>query len=328
MPNGSRSNRIVRSSTALLAIATLAACGGGGGGGGGDATPPSAFALRFAATAAGRTIGCSDTIGGLGPDGSYAVGISDLRFYVSNLRFLDASGQPVERTLDANPFQLAMSAGEVALIDLTGNTEGTCTGNAIAFAEGTARTNDAITGTTQVERVATVSFDVGVSQPVMQEVIAENTLEGAPTPLAEMYWSWATGYRHLVFNMSVRTASGDTGEGYLHVGSRDCGPEGGLALSDRDACGFVNTPRVELTGFDLTRDTVQIDLGEILRGLDFVSPIYDSETFEVIGEGPGVECHSSPPSIQPDCAALFANLGLSTTDGSASAAGNHVFSVR
>lgn len=325
MPNGTRSTRMVRGSTALLAIVTLAACGGGGAG---DAAPPSAFALRFAATAAGRTVGCSDTITGLGPDGSYAVGISDLRFYVSNLRFFDASGRPVERTLDANPFQLAMPAGEVGLIDLTGNTEGTCSGTAIAFAEGTARTNDAITGTTQVERVTTVSFDVGVPQRVMRDVIADNTLEGAPTPLAEMYWSWASGYRHLVFNMTVRTSGGDTGEGYLHVGSRDCGPEGGRALSDRDACGFVNTPKVELAGFDLTRDTVQIDLGEILRGLDFVSPIHDGETSAVIGEGPGVACHSSPPSLQPDCAELFANLGLSTADGSASAAGNHVFSAR
>lgn len=311
----------------ILSVAvTVMACGGSGGGGGSG--EPSAFTLAFTASAGGREIGCTDTVTGLGPDGRYEIGLSDLRFYVSNLRFFDAKGAPVALTLDATPFQLALDAGQVSLIDLTGSAAGTCAGNAIAFAEGTARTNAVITGTTQVDRVAAVSFDVGVPQAVMKEVIAENTLEGAPSPLAEMYWSWATGYRHLIANMVVRHAGGEHGEGYLHVGSRDCGPEGGLALDDRASCGFVNTPQVELDGFDLASDTVQLDVAELLRGIDFVSPIYDQETFEVIGEGPGLECHSAPPAAQPDCAALFANLGLSTADGTASAAGNHVFSVR
>ena len=53
----------------------------------------------------------------------------------------------------------------------------------------------------------------------------------------------------------------------------------------------------------------------MLEGLDFVSPIYDPTTFEVIGEGPGVECHSSP--MQPDCPTVFGGFGLDITDGSA-----------
>ena len=80
-----------------------------------------------------------------------------------------------------------------------------------------------------------------VRSPTGKSVIANNTPEGAPSPLGEMYWSWATGYRHFVFNFTVTAGSGDTGDGYLHVGSLDCGAEGTLALEDRDACGFVNT---------------------------------------------------------------------------------------
>ena len=45
-----------------------------------------------------------------------------------------------------------------------------------------------------------------------------------------------------------------------------------------------------------------------------VSPIYDPMTFEVIGQGPGVECHSSP--IQADCPQIFDNVGLDMTTGS------------
>lgn len=245
---------------------------------------------------------------------------------MSNLRFLAADGSPVALTLDESDFQLDVDSGFVGLVDLTSNTDGACASDAIAVAEGTARTNFAITGTTDVDRVATVAFDVGVPQTVMQQVIAESSLEGAPSPLGEMYWSWATGYRHLVVNMTVRSASGDPGEGYLHVGSRGCGPEGGRALEDRDSCSFVNTPTVEISGFDLAADRVQLDLTELLRGIDFVSPVRDTATSEIIGETTGIECHSAPPAVQPDCAPLFANLGLSTADGRASAAANRVFS--
>jgi hypothetical protein len=192
---------------------------------------------------------------------------------------------------------------------------------------GTPPTNDSITGTTRVDDVASVSFDVGVPQALMRQVIAENTIEGAPSPLNEMYWSWASGYRHFILNLAVRTSAGESGDGYLHIGSRDCGPPDGRALEDREACTFVNTPAVELAEFDLDANAVRVELGNVLRGLDFVSPIYDQETFEVIGEGPGLECHSAPPEVQPDCEPVFVNFGLSSSSGTSSAAANTVFSM-
>jgi hypothetical protein len=188
--------------------------------------------------------------------------------------------------------------------------------------EGTARTHTAITGTTFVKDVAQVTFDVGVPQPVMKKVIAENTAEGSPSPLAEMYWSWNSGYRHLVFNFTVKDAANTSGEGYLHVGSRACGAMGMKALADRDKCDFVNTPAVSLTGFDLTKDKVGLDLRKLLAGLDFVSPLYDMN-FMVIGQGPGVECHSGP--TQDDCPIVFGSLGVDIGTGSSTAASNTVF---
>ncbi|MFT3776500.1 MAG: metallo-mystery pair system four-Cys motif protein [Minicystis sp.] len=285
---------------------------------------PSAFVLRFAATADGKEIGCTDKLTGFGPEGKHSIGLSDLRFYVSNIRFSDADGQPVTFTLDRNEFQYTSAAGSVALVDLTGNTEGTCGDSAVAFAEGTARTNTGIKGTTVVEHVASVSFDIGVPQAVMKETIADNTLEGAPTPLNEMYWSWATGYRHFVMNFTVDDGGGHTGDGYVHIGSRNCGPADGLALEDRTSCEFVNTPAVSLPTFDLATDTVRVELPAVLQGLDFISPIYDMTTFEVIGEGPGVECHSSP--MQPDCPPVFSRFGLNMATGRADAKTNQLFS--
>jgi len=287
---------------------------------------PSAFSLKFAATANGKEVGCTDEIAGVGADGKQTIGLSDLRFYVSNLQLLDSAGKPVSFTLDSNDFQYNKEAGAVALVDLTGNTEGSCGGTSIAFAEGTARTHKAVTGATLVSKVASLSFDVGVPQKIMKEVIATNTAESAPSPLNEMYWSWATGYRHFIFNFTVKDGAGGKGDGYVHIGSRDCGPPDGLALEDRDACTFVNTPKVVLAAFDLETDVVQIDLPALVKELDFIAPIYDPKTFEVIGQGPGVECHSSP--MQPDCKPVFSDLGLDMTTGAADASSDKIFSVR
>lgn len=314
---------LVRSTLPLALGLALVACGDD------EAAPDEAamepFTLRFAATANGAPVGCATPISGVGPDQAHTLGVSDLRFYVSGLRLLDAQGQELPFTLDESPFQYSSEAGAVALIDLTGNTEGTCAGNAIAFAEGTARTNLAITGMAPVGAVKAVRFDVGLPQPLMKATIATTSAEAAPSPLNEMFWSWASGYRHLVFNFTVMDAEGGTGDGYLHVGSRDCGPPDGLALSDRAACSFVNTPRVALDGFDLKQDSVQLDLAKLTQGVDLIAPVYDLETFEVIGEGPGAECHSAP--TQDDCAVVFGNLGLEMSAGTADPSANAAFSV-
>jgi uncharacterized repeat protein (TIGR04052 family) len=286
---------------------------------------PESFSLVFSAVLAGSDVACGADIPGVGPDGRHSVGVSDLRFYVSNLRFLDANGEEVEVTLDDNEFQLNSAAGSVALIDLTGNSGGSCEASAIAFAEGTARTNAVITGKTFPSQVTSIAFDIGVPQSLMKEVIANNTLEGAPTPLNEMYWSWASGYRHFVFNFAVTDEAAESGGGYLHIGSRNCGPDDGLALADRENCEFVNTPQFA-ADFNLASDKVQLDLTALVASVDLVAPIYDPMTFEVIGEGVGAECHSSP--MQEDCASVFGVFGLSMDTGAADASKNQLFSVR
>lgn len=308
----------------LLAPLLVVACGDDDPPAPAPATPQ-AFRLAFAAQADGKPVDCTTEITGLGPDGGARVGLSDLRFYVSNLKLWDGSGAEVAATLDQNDFQYRNGDDQVSLIDLTGNTAGTCVGSAVAFAEGTARTNDAIVGTTLVERVKRVTFDVGVPQRMMKNVIKSGTVEAAPSPLNEMYWSWATGYRHFVLNVAVTTATGK-GDGYLHVGSRDCGPEGGLALDDREACTFVNTPKVSLDVSNFGKDVIAIDLRAIFKDLDFKAPIYDPKTFEVIGEGAGIECHSAPS--QPHCSAIFSRFGLDLATGVATPSAGVLFSVQ
>jgi hypothetical protein len=148
----------------------------------------------------------------------------------------------------------------------------------------------------------------------MKRVLADHTAEDAPSPLAEMHGSWAFAYRFLVVNFVVDHA-GTPGEGYLHVGSTDCGGDGTRALTDRDACGKVNTTQVALDGFAPESDVVAIDLRTLLSDIDFT---VSTETATV----PGVECHSF---AQPDCPPIFSNLGLDHATGQADADTNAVF---
>lgn len=288
--------------------------------------PVAAFALKFAAVVDGNEVRCANQLSGFGPGGSNTIGIKDLRFYVSNVRFTDKDGKAVELELESDEFQLNDATGSVALIDLTGEADAMCADGSDAAAEGTARMNTSLRGKTQLGTVARIAFDIGVPQPLMKSMIATNTAEAAPSPMNEMYWSWASGYRHFVFNFSVQSGSNSRGGGNVHIGSRDCGPDDGKALEDRATCTYVNTPAVAMTGFDLKTNTIGIDLKRLLTDVDFVAPIYDPQTFQVIGQGPGVACHSAP--TQPHCANVFAELGLDSATGLATAASNEVFVKR
>lgn len=281
---------------------------------------PRAFNATFEARVGTTPVNCDTEITGLGPAGQHSIGPSDLRFYISNVVLHDAAGGSMPLDFTEGEFQYVSEVGSVALIDLTGNASGTCANTAISFAEGTARTNNTISGQVLDGDYTRISFDVGVPQAVMKDVIANQTVEGAPSPLGEMSWGWAGGYRHLVFNFTV-TAPGGDGEGYLHVGSRDCGGEGENALESLQECGRVYTPKVDVAFAE--GEAIVFDIEPLLASLDFESPIYD-ENFEVIGTGPGVECHSAPEG-QPDCPFVLESLGIDVETGAASAANNTAF---
>jgi uncharacterized repeat protein (TIGR04052 family) len=274
------------------------------------------FTLTFAAVHDGQTVGCGDALDGFGPTGTVSVELSDLRFYVSNLKFYDEQGAEVPLELDSNPFQYNSEEGDAALVDLTETAAGACAGTGLTFPEGTARTNAVITGRTRPDQVHSLGFDVGIPQALMKHVLATHTDADAPSPLAEMHWSWAFAYRHLVMNFTV-SDDGVPGEGYLHVGSTDCGGDGTRAMTDRETCGRINTPAVRLGHFHFG-DVAGLDVGALLAGLDF--QVEQSPGGPMI---PGIASHSSP--AQPHTEPIFANLGIDPATGSSDAAENTAF---
>lgn len=306
-----RRNKCVPITLVFIASALLPACDDNSV----DPVELSEFTLSFVATFEGQEVGCGDRMEGLGTSGTAEAEVSDLRFYVSELAFFDADGNPVPLELDENDFQYHSAEGDAALIDLTDTSAGACAGDGLSYPEGTARTNFVITGRTLPEQVRTVSFEVGVPQAVQKSVIASHTAEDAPTPLREMHWSWGYAYRNFVLNFTILDG-GVAGEGYIHVGSTDCGGNGTQALTDRQTCGRPNAADVLLGSFDLGTSKVAVDLGVLFESLDF---LVDQGGTVV----PGVACHSG--ASQPDCPAVFGNLGIQISDGGASAALNRVF---
>ena len=282
------------------------------------------FALRFSAVSGDTEVSCSEPLSGLGAGGTYTLHLSDLRFYVSELRFLDADGKevPMELYFEDNAFQYQNDAGYVAMVDLTGNSEGSCF-EGVGTEEATSATHPAITGMTHLDQVASVEFKVGVPQPLMKDIINSNTPESAPAPLTQLQWRWAGGYRHFAFNGRVVDSEGGEGGAFLHLGSTGCtATDGERALASKDTCDRVNTPEVAIAEFDLEKDVVAVDLGAMVEGLDFIVPILD-ESMMPIGEGPGAACHSGP--MQPDCPAVFGAFGLDLETGAADSVTNTVF---
>jgi uncharacterized repeat protein (TIGR04052 family) len=277
------------------------------------------FTLNFAAVYQGDLVTCGSVLPNLGPANTVTAEISDLRFYVSNLKFYNEAGDELSVELASNAFQYNSADGNVALIDLTSTTGGACGGAGLSAPEGTARTNTVITGQSHPDQVHSISFDVGIPQHLMKTILATHTDADAPSPLAEMHWSWAYAYRHFVMNFTM--VDGATpGEGYVHIGSTGCGGDGTRAMTDRETCDLVNTPTVRYGHFHMT-DTVAVDIGAVLANLDF-------QVEQTMGGPmvPGVATHSMP--MQPDTPIIFMNFGLDAMTGVASAATNAAFVVR
>ncbi|MEM9103005.1 MAG: MbnP family copper-binding protein [Pseudomonadota bacterium] len=305
---------------------------------------PEAFTLNFKALSGQNEINCDTQYDGFGAGGEYSLGVSDLRFYVSNIQFFDSEGNALALTLDETEFQHNHTSGFVGLIDFLGTDSGYCE----LAAEGTPRTNAVITGELQQAtstQVASISFDIGVPQAVMKNVIAASAdVSDAPSPLGEMHWSWASGYRHFVLNFVAMDAANTemVENSNFHIGSTDCG-SGAQALSEQDECGKVNTAQVQLDNFDLSSHSVTVNLHSIMTNVleeHFVAPVWnpivdgdesaciDEQRFNgycITGESFGLQCHSG--STQNACVGLFPNFGLSIEDGKASATTNLVFGM-
>ncbi|MCA9739614.1 MAG: metallo-mystery pair system four-Cys motif protein [Gemmatimonadota bacterium] len=260
---------------------------------------PQPIELSFEATLGDRPIACATRFTGVGTAGT-TVEIGDARFYVSNLRLVREDGGEVPVELDqSSPWQVEGTA----LLDFEDGT-GRCS------EVGTAETNHSVVGRVPGGRYSGLRFDLGV--PDAQNH-GDVTLAPAPLNLNALFWNWRAGYIFTKVDLWVPdvvadAVAEDTGMAVrpnvahlVHIGSTGCASPA-MTSPPSEPCTRPNRLPVELADFDLASDVVRLDLAELLAR---------SDVSRSVPRPPG--CMSGPDD--PDCAPLFASMGLDLATG-------------
>ncbi len=266
-------NRI--SFAALATIATLfTACGSS------TDTGPQPVTIDFKALVGTQAFSCADTAG-------YAIGTGtlpwipkDFRFYVSNVRLVDASGAEAPVTLDSSVWQ----GYGVALLDFENGT-GNCTG-------GTLEMNTAVRGTANPGTYVGLKFDVAVPTASNHLNVQAAT---KPLDISAMYWSWTTGYKFVKIDGLINRATPFTFN--FHLGSNGCTVASPPDYSTT-VCTIPNVPSATFASFNASTQAVALDL----------ALLFATTNFDTADGGGAPGCMSG--ATDPECAPIFATLGL------------------
>lgn len=264
---------------------------------------PRTFTLRFAGRVGDAPFACDRTYPGLGTTGATAAA-GDLRFFVHDVVLLRAdTGAAVPLALTTSEWQTP----DVALLDFEDHT-GTCT-------EGTAGTNSVVTGIAPAGTYSGVAFSIGVPQALNHINTAV-----APPPLStsRLQWTWALGFLHLSFAFQATDRTTDDAgvhaalPFYAHVGSTGC--HGDVATGGT-ICARPDRPRITLASFAPDTDTIVVDAKALYAGVDLAKNTADTSA----------GCMSD--ANDPECAPIFAALGLDLTTGMPTGSASPVFRV-
>lgn len=296
---------------ALAAAAAIAACGGGGDSAG--TSPPvattQAVSIQFAAVsgAGNAPVNCSTTLTGIGSNPVNAT-LTDLRFYVTDVKLVTAQGTEVPVTLTANSWQQTAASGSVTLIDLE-NGQFTCGG------EGTLETNAVVSGTVPTGTYTKVKATIGVP-----EVLSHSDVMAAAAPLdiMAMGWSWQAGRKFIKIELNpiggVSTPLGGGGTTNvptynLHLASTDCtGPGNGT-----DTCAKKNLTQFTLD-FNPSTQQIALDIATLFAASDIRTNQSDA-----------VGCMSATSDL--DCPVFFDKVGLDIATGGQAVTAQSVFRV-
>lgn len=201
---------------------------------------------------------------------------SDFRFYLYDVRLLDAQGNETPLTLEQDG---AWQVDDVVLVDFE-DKSGTCS-------NGTTQTNTVIKGTAPAGDYTGVRFGLGIPFD-----LNHNDANIAPSPLnlSGMFWSWNGGYKFLRIDDATTGGSGFR----VHLGSTGCEGED----NNVTACAAGNRPEITLNDFNLESSVIVADIAALLSGSDLSTNTPDTP--------PG--CMSAPND--PDCDPIFSRLGL------------------
>ncbi|PRQ08126.1 MbnP family copper-binding protein [Enhygromyxa salina] len=242
--------------------------------------------LNFGASVGDQPAACGQSYTGLGSQGS-TVEIQDLRYYVSEIELLDAQGNATPLTLDQDGL---WQYADVALLDFED-------GTAACQEAGTAELNNSVVGSVPDGDYTGVRFILGVPFDLNHQDLA-----AAPSPLSvpSMFWVWQGGHKFV--RLDLRNDNPDDNAWFWHLGSTGCTSDGPEAPPEAP-CVRPNRLAVELPEFDWSAQTIVMDVGMLLEGVDV------SQNTPMTAPG----CMSAPDD--PECMELFPKIGLGLTTG-------------
>jgi uncharacterized repeat protein (TIGR04052 family) len=255
---------------------------GKAGAGGIPAQSGKAVTIQFRAAVAERDFSCLERYDSVGSTKTTVVP-ADFRFYVQDLKLIDAKGKEVPVELDERaPWQTP----DVALIDFE-DRQGHC--------HGTPETNTTITGRVPQGEYTGVVFTNGVPESLNH---LEQSKQPAPLDLTDLYWAWLSGYRFMVAELiqdaDAAAANADDaglalpGIGLMHIGSTACKRDMGCTKPNRNT--------VRLTDYDPSSDVIVADIAAIFAETDLSQDM---------------QCHSADAI----CAPMFERVGVKLADG-------------
>ena len=222
-----------------------------------------AVQLKFASTWNGAAINCD----------SAPTSLTDLRFFVSNVKLVDTAGREHALTMSDNP---PWQQQDVALIDLEDGNGACLNGSAdmTSTLSGTIESNAVIQG---------LRFTVGVPFELNH---ANPLLAAAPLDQAAMHWHWRSGYKFM------RAGVANATDGFwMHLGSTACAG----TVQNITSCAAPNRVDVVLDDFSPLSDVIEVDLSALFAKVDFTDGV------------PG-DCSSGP--AEDACMAPFSALAL------------------
>ena len=234
--------------------------------------------------------------------------MSDLRFYVSNVKLVKADGSTTALVLDANDNFNATKGGDtVTLIDLEDKT-GTCVG--------TTATNSTIKGTVPAGDYVGVKMTLGVPLAMNH---TDHTADLSVTPAVinnavhpGMAWSWAAGRKFTKIEVMDAGLASEPAQPtwtapvfMVHLGSTGCTLSQASSQDTADTCARPNrVDYITFSQFDPATQQIALDVRALLAGNDATK-----------NGGGAAGCMSG--QTDPECPALFTNLGLDNDTGKA-----------
>ncbi|OAI26249.1 hypothetical protein A1351_02120 [Methylosinus sp. R-45379] len=278
----------------LMAALTVGTCHGA-------AARDQAVTLRFALTADGKDVGCAAPLSNLG-SGRLETKLHDARFYIHDVKLIDAKGVRTPVALAQNDWQYA----GVALLDFKdargGNTPCTDTNPA---------KNTTVGGTAPAGAYAGLEFSIGVPVQGMADdkIVSLNhsSTETAVPPLdiAAMAWNWQAGRKFLLVEVIppapyiTKSDGSKTRIWMTHLGSSGC--KGNPATGEIVSCARENRFTVTFDRFDPKTQRVEFDLTRLFENTDLL-----------VDKGGAIGCMTALDD--PECPAIFSALGLNLAE--------------